>query len=102
MKNSKPHYLVALLPILVLICLLAYNVFLYKDNSLNGANQLALLFAGATAVIIGIIFETKWKFILNGITNSISSSIPSVIILLFIGALSGTWLISGIIPTMIY
>jgi NhaC family Na+:H+ antiporter len=102
MTDKKTPYFFALLPILVLIALLAYNVFLYGDNSLGGANQLALLFAAATAAIVGVKFGAKWKTILDGISKSISSTTPSLIILLLIGALAGTWLLSGIVPAMIY
>jgi len=101
-KNKKTPYFFALLPIIVLVALLAYNVFLYGDNSLGGANQLALLFAAATASIVGVKFGAKWKTILDGISKSISSTTPSLIILLLIGALAGTWLLSGIVPAMIY
>ncbi len=102
MTDKKTPYFFALLPILVLIGLLAYNVFLYGDNSLGGANQLALLFAAATASIVGIKFGAKWKTIIEGVSKSISSTTPSLIILLLIGALAGTWLLSGIVPAMIY
>jgi len=102
MTDKKTPYFFALLPIIVLISLLAYNVFLYGDDSLGGANQLALLFAAATASIVGIKFGAKWKTILDGMSKSISSTTPSLIILLLIGALAGTWLLSGIVPAMIY
>ena len=102
MTGKKTPYFFALLPIIVLIVLLAYNVFLYGDNSLGGANQLALLFAAATASMIGVKFGSKWNTILNGVSKSISSTTPSLIILLLIGALAGTWLLSGIVPAMIY
>ena len=102
MTDKKTPYFFALLPILVLIALLAYNVFLYGDDSLGGANQLALLFAAATASIVGVKFGSKWKTILSGVSKSISSTTPSLIILLLIGALAGTWLLSGIVPAMIY
>tara|TARA_B100000902_G_scaffold40126_1_gene47683 strand:- start:4089 stop:5516 length:1428 start_codon:yes stop_codon:yes gene_type:complete len=102
MINRNIPFLVALLPMLVLIILLSYNVFLYGDNSLNGANQLVLLFAAATAVFIGKIYGSSWKVIVSGISKSIASASPAIIILLLIGALAGTWLISGIIPAMIY
>ena len=102
MTDKKIPYFFALLPILVLIALLAYNVFLYGDDSLGGANQLALLFAAATASIVGVKFGSKWKTILSGVSKSISSTTPSLIILLLIGALAGTWLLSGIVPAMIY
>ena len=102
MNDKKIPYFFALLPILVLIVLLAYNVFLYGDNSLGGANQLGLLFAAATASMVGVKFGSKWSAILKGISKSISSTTPALIILLLIGALAGTWLLSGIVPAMIY
>ena len=92
----------ALLPIIFLIALLSFNVYLYGDDSLGGANQLALLLSAAFAAIMGLKSGTSWKSILKGISNSIASTTPAIIILLLIGSLAGTWLISGIVPTMIY
>ena len=92
----------ALLPIIFLITLLSFNVYLYGDDSLGGANQLALLLSAAFAAITGLKSGTSWINILKGVSNSIASTTPAIIILLLIGSLSGTWLISGIIPTMIY
>jgi NhaC family Na+:H+ antiporter len=99
---KKTPYLLALLPILFLIGLLSINVYLYGDDSLGGSNQLSLLFSGALAAIIGILYGNNWKDILEGISKSIKSVTPSIIILLLIGSLAGTWLISGIVPAMIY
>ena len=99
---KKIPYLLALLPILFLIGLLSINVYLYGDDSLGGSNQLSLLFSGALAAIIGILYGNNWKDILEGISKSITSVTPSIIILLLIGSLAGTWLISGIVPAMIY
>jgi len=101
MKNNKIPYLIALSPILFLITLLTTNVFMY-DNTMAGPNQLALLFSGALAAIVGISYGKKWQNILHGIENSIKSIVPAIIMLLLIGSLAGTWLISGVIPTMIY
>ena len=92
----------ALLPIIFLIALLSFNVYLYGDDSLGGANQLALLLSAAIAAVMGLKSGTSWKFILKGVSNSIASTTPAIIILLLIGSLAGTWLISGIVPTMIY
>ena len=92
----------ALLPIIFLIALLSFNVYLYGDDSLGGANQLALLLSAAFAAIMGLKSGTLWKSILKGVINSIVSTTPAIIILLLIGSLAGTWLISGIVPTMIY
>jgi Na+:H+ antiporter, NhaC family len=101
MTDKKIPYLLALSPILFLIVLLSFNVVMY-DNTIGGSNQLALLFSGALAAIIGIYYGSKWKDIMEGIGNSIKSIVPAIIMLLLIGSLAGTWLISGVIPTMIY
>jgi len=91
------------LPILVLVGLLVVNVLLvYGDDSLGGANQLALLFSAAVAGIIARVNGYNWKEILRGITSSITSALPALIILLLIGALAGTWMLSGVVPAMIY
>ena len=92
----------ALLPIIFLIALLSFNVYLYGDDSLGGANQLALLLSASFAAIMGLKSGTSWKSVLKGVSNSIASTTPAIIILLLIGSLAGTWLISGIVPTMIY
>lgn len=99
---NRTTYIVAIFPIIFLIILLSINVSLYGDDSLGGANQLALILAGAVAGIIGLKSGTNWKSIIEGISNSIKSVTPSIIILLLIGSLAGTWLISGIVPAMIY
>ena len=98
---KQQSFVSALTPILFLIILLSVNVYLY-DDALAGANQFALLLAAAFATLIGIRNRIKWKTILNGISQSIASTTPAIIILLLIGSLAGTWLISGIVPTMIY
>ena len=98
---KQQSFVSALTPILFLIILLSVNVYLY-DDALAGANQFALLLAAAFATLIGIKNRIKWKTILNGISQSIASTTPAIIILLLIGSLAGTWLISGIVPTMIY
>ena len=60
------------------------------------------MFAGAIACIIGTKNGYSWKKIINSISKSISTTTPAIIILLLIGSLAGTWLISGIVPAMIY
>jgi len=100
---KKPSLLQSFLPILVLVGLLVVNVLLvYGDDSLGGANQLALLFSAAVAGIIARVNGYNWKEILRGITSSITSALPALIILLLIGALAGTWMLSGVVPAMIY
>ena len=92
----------ALAPIIGLIILLTINVTVYGSASLDGANQLALLLAAGLAAILGIKNGIKWPTILNGVSKSISTTTPAILILLLIGALAGTWLISGVVPSMIY
>ena len=84
-----------------LIILLSINVYLYGDNSLGGPNQLSLLLSGVIRGIIGIKYGIIWKKIIDGVSSSIKS-VTAIIILLLIGSLSGTWLVSGIVPSMIY
>ena len=101
MTDKKIPYLLALTPILFLIVLLFVNFEIY-DDVLDGANQLALLLSGSLAAIIGVYYGSKWDHIMEGIGESIKSIVPAIIMLLLIGSLAGTWLISGVIPTMIY
>lgn len=100
--KKKASVILAIIPILFLVGLLYMNVQLFGDNSLGGANQIALLVAAALATVIGFNLGYSWKEILDGIVKSITSSLSAVLILLLIGALAGTWLISGIVPTMVY
>lgn len=93
--------LTALIPILVLIGLLTLNVFLFEDT-LSGANQIALLFSASIAGIIAIRLGFKWNNIREKVVSTISSAMPSILILFLIGSLAGTWMISGVVPAMIY
>tara|TARA_B100000683_G_scaffold135740_1_gene132518 strand:+ start:5313 stop:6743 length:1431 start_codon:yes stop_codon:yes gene_type:complete len=102
MEQKNISFFWALFPILVLIALLGTNVYLYGDDSLGGANQIALLLTAFLATIVGINNGTTWKSIMNGVSKSIASTTPAILILLLIGSLAGTWLISGIVPAMIY
>ncbi len=105
MKNSSNVNLsigVALLPIIFLVLLLSINVFIYGDDSLNGTNQFILILSGLFGASIGFINKISYKKILTSISNSVKSVTGALLILLFVGALAGTWMISGIIPAMVY
>jgi Na+:H+ antiporter, NhaC family len=101
MIKREAGLILALLPILVLIVLLTSNVFLF-DDTLSGANQIALLLAAALAGIIAKRLGVRWSNILEKIVNTIGAAVPSILILLLIGSLAGTWMISGVVPVMIY
>ncbi len=102
-ETKKPSLFQAILPIIVLIVLLMVSVrIIWGDSSLDGANQMALILATAAAGLVGWSLNYKWKDMLSGISKSIHSAMPAILILLLIGSLAGTWLISGIVPTMIY
>ena len=103
MKEKSPGLIAAFIPIIFLIGMLSYNVvFIYTDDALGGSNQVVLLLSAAVAAILAIQQGNSWEHLLAGVSRAIRSVVPSVIILLFIGSLSGTWLLSGIIPTMMY
>jgi NhaC family Na+:H+ antiporter len=92
----------ALFPIAFLVLLLGINVYFYGEDASYGANQIALILSAAVSVIFGLRMGYSWKTLENGIINSIKSAMQAILILLIIGALAGTWLISGIIPSLIY
>jgi len=92
----------SLIPIVFLIILLTYNVYVFGDDSLEGSNQFILLIGASIAVFIGFINKISYEIILEKIGKNLYSVTGAILILLFVGALTGTWLISGIIPAMIY
>ena len=100
--ERRPTLFLALLPVVFLIGLLVLNVVYYGDMATSGANQIALIIAAAVAVLIGLRLGLPFNRLLKGAVNSITASLPAILILLLIGALAGTWLISGIVPAMIY
>jgi NhaC family Na+:H+ antiporter len=101
-EPRTPTLFESLIPIIVLILLLTLNVFIFGDDATYGSNQLALLFAATVAALLSARQGNKWQDILEGIVKSISSAMAAILILLLIGALAGTWLISGIVPALIY
>ncbi len=93
----------ALLPILFLIIILSFNVLVvFGDEATSGPNQFALLLSGAVAAVIGFKYGFTYQEMLDKVSKNIESTSGAILILLFVGALTGTWLISGIIPTMVY
>jgi len=104
MQNNikNPSFFDAALPLLVLTILLSVSVYLFSDDAAFGPNQIALFFSTAVAAIIGIKNGYSWRDIERAMVKGISLSLGAVLILLSVGALIGTWLLSGTVPTMIY
>ncbi len=92
----------AMLPIVALVLLLSLNVSVYGDDALGGSNQFILLLGGAVAAMVGFGQKISYKDMLQQVAENLKSVTGAILILLFVGALAGTWLVSGIIPAMIY
>lgn len=92
----------AFLPVIILIGMLAFNVYVYESDALNGSNQFILLLGGAVAAFVGFAHRVSYKKMIGAVANNLKSTTGAILILLMVGSLAGTWLISGIIPAMIY
>jgi NhaC family Na+:H+ antiporter len=100
--RREPNFVESIIPVIFLIVFLAFNVYVFGDNSLSGSNQIVLIISGAFAALVATRSGIGWKDLRSGIVKTIKSALPSILILLLIGSLAGTWLISGIVPAMIY
>ena len=101
-KNKELNIWEALIPVFVLVAMLAYNVGVYGDDALSGSNQFILLLGGAVAAIVGFFNKVSYSRMIEEVANNVKSTTGAILILLMVGSLAGTWLISGVIPTMIY
>lgn len=88
--------------IVFLIVLIGVNVSLIGDDVLSGANQMTLLIAAGAAVCVALYNGYRWDELQDGMVRTVAGAIPAIMILLMIGVLSGTWMLSGIIPAMIH
>ncbi|GAA3508429.1 Na+/H+ antiporter NhaC family protein [Aquimarina addita] len=102
-ENKELNIWEALIPIVALVGMLFYNVFfVFGDDALGGSNQFILLLGAAVAAIVGFFNKVSYKQMMEEVARNVQSTTSALLILLMVGALAGTWLISGIIPTMIY
>jgi len=93
----------ALIPVLFLIVMLSVNViYVFGDDAISGSNQIVLILSASVAALIALRTGISWENLQDGIVKSIGASMSSILILLLIGALAGTWMLSGIVPAMIY
>ena len=100
-ETSKISPLLSFLPLLVLIVLLFSVVKVFGADAMSGATQMALIIATAVCVGIALWKKVKWENLESEMSRQIFNVAPSIIILLLIGALSGIWMVSGVVPILI-
>ena len=101
MKTPRLSLSAALLPLFILVLLLTYNVTVFGDDALSGSNQFILLLGGVVAGLVGLRNKVTYGQMLQKVGENLQSVTGPILILLLVGALAGTWLLSGIIPAMI-
>jgi len=106
MKNKKikePTPLLSIIPVIVLVITLFFTIRLFGSDALEGGSQIVLLFASAVCCTIALVYsKIKWNVIETSIMDNVRGVAPALFILLIIGALAGSWMISGIVPSFIY
>ena len=101
--RKLPHPLVSLVPVVVLIGLLVMVITLFGSDSLSGGSQIALLIGLAVCVLISMtVYRTPWKTFEKQMTRTLGDVSITLLILLTVGMLAGSWMISGVVPTLIY
>jgi Na+:H+ antiporter, NhaC family len=101
-SQREPSLLEALIPVVVLMGLLAASVYLFGDGSSSGPNQIALILSAAVGIVVGLRNGYGFREIERGIVRGISLAMGAILILLVVGSVIGTWILSGVVPTMIY
>ena len=104
MSDRKlPHPLVAMIPVVVLIGLLVIVITLFGSDSLSGGSQIALLMGLAVCVLISMTFyHVPWSVFEKQMTTTLGNVSVTLLILLTVGMLAGSWMVSGVVPTLIY
>ncbi|MCL6294884.1 Na+/H+ antiporter NhaC [Jejuia spongiicola] len=103
-ENKELNFIEAMIPVVILMAMLAYNIFFVEDQEWFGTytNQIILLLGGLVSSIVGIYNKVSFGRMLTEIWENLRSVFVPIMILLLVGALAGTWLISGVIPAMVY
>lgn len=102
-RSEIPSWYVSLIPFIVLLAALVLVIKGFGADALAGGSQVALMFAAGVTVAISMVFyRIPWKDLEDAMVENISSVGTSIVILLLIGAVAGSWMVSGVVPTMIY
>lgn len=99
---KAPTLVDALIPITALILMLGMSVYFFGDGSSSGPNQIVLMICSAIVILVGIKNGHRWTSIEKAIVKGISMAMVAILILMLVGGLIGTWILAGIVPTMIY
>lgn len=98
-----PNIWLSFIPIIVLVAMVSLSIALFGSDSLSGGNQVALILASGICVSLSMLFyHTPWKLFEDSIASTIGTASVSIIILIIIGMVSGSWMVSGVVPTLIY
>ncbi|MGO1542078.1 MAG: Na+/H+ antiporter NhaC [Luteimonas sp.] len=97
----EPSLLQALTPLLFLVLALVCAVYLYADDASFGANQVGLMLASGVAALVGLRNRIPWQDIQDSLVQGVSLAVVPIFILLSVGALIGTWILSGTVPMLI-
>jgi NhaC family Na+:H+ antiporter len=102
--NKELNLLESLIPVVILMCLLAYNIFFVEGQEWFGAytNQYILIMGGIVAAVVGFFNKVSFASMVAEVWENWKSVFVPIMILFLVGALAGTWLVSGIIPAMVY
>ena len=101
--QRSPSLLLSLTPVIILIALLSFNVFVFHDDSSYGPNQLALLISGViTSAIAYFVYKMPYNELEKSAISSITVALQAMFILLIVGSLIGVWILNGTVPAMIY
>ena len=101
--KKRPSAVLSLMPIAVLVIMLIATIKAFGSDALSGASQITLLTVSALCVLIGMGYlNVPWASFEKAITKNVASVSSALVILLLIGALGGTWMVSGVVPTLIY
>lgn len=102
-STKLPNPLISLIPLAVLVAMISITISLFGSDALSGGSQVSLMVATGTCVCLSMaIYKTPWSTIEDSIKNTIGGAAVSIVILIVIGMLSGAWMISGVVPTLIY
>lgn len=105
MKNSEnpinPPLVISVIPVFILIIFLIGSVIIFKDNATSGPSQVALMLGGFFAAVIAFFYGSRWEDMEKQILASIGIVAQAILILILVGSLIGTWILAGVVPTLI-